>query len=321
MSAWGQGPWTSASLAQASPPTIVLNNIDNAAGSRSYTVSWVAPSIEVQQYVLQESKDPNFATLTNEWTIASGTSKAISLGSGSSGTFYYRVRADDSNCWGQGPWSAAKSTIIYISYDFNSSCPSWAMRESTGDDGPPGSDWYSSTCDDGKLKISVADRWEHIIVSPLVDSPDRPFEIKTSIYFKDRSWSSGYALIFGIKEAAVEHYYRVNVVYLSDGHMMFQIKRCEGDHGSEGETITKGVAGANDAGYIQVPKEQLNGQEWNEWRGRRSGSHIKVYANDNELIDIEDDNFTGVGYFGLMVSTWEFQPATIWVDYFEITPL
>ncbi|MCP4538212.1 MAG: hypothetical protein GY832_13820, partial [Chloroflexi bacterium] len=206
--------------------------------------------------------------------------------------------------------------------DFDSACPEWQVREHTGDDGgPPGSDWFSAECQDGNLEIQVDDRWEHVTVSPLVASPERSFEIQTRIYFQDRMWSHGYALVFGIMEPEVIQYYRVNVSYLSDGHMMYQVRRCESDHCSTSETLTLGVPGADDSGYIEVDKAILNGQEWNDWRIQRMGDLIRIYANDNLLLDISDDGYSGIGFFGLQVSTWEFRPATILVDYYNVVSL
>jgi len=319
-SEWGQGPWSNVQAAQASPPELTLNPIPNPDTNNNYVVSWASSAVPVDQYVLQESTDPNFTKITAVWQTST-PSQLVQKGASGGGLFYYRVRADDVDCWGQGPWSESKSVTVPIRYDFSSSCPAWAVREHTGDDGPPGSDWYSSSCQNGSLKVWVNDRWEHVIVSPLVMSPNRPYEIQTRIFFQDRAWSSGYALVFGIQETSVKRYYRINVVYLSDGHMKFQVKRCEADHCSTGTTISIGVPGADSAGYIQVDKAILNGQDWNTWKVQRIDNHIKIYANNNLLLDLTDGAYTGVGFFGLMVSTWEFKPASILVDYYNVIPL
>ena len=65
----------------------------------------------------------------------------------------------------------------------------------------------------------------------------------------------------------------------------------------------------------------LNGQAWNAWRVQRIDDHIKIYVNDNLLVDLTDNVYTGVGFFGLMVSAWEFKPVEIWVDYYNVVPL
>lgn len=324
--AWGQGTWSHVRTGQPSPPTVALEDIPDPDANNSYTVRWSLDSIPpepIERFRLQESTRSDFSTITNEWTVGGGTTSQLVTKGASSGTFYYRVRAEDDDCWARNKalWSDIKLIVVPVRYDFNSSCSDWRIREHTGDDGPPGTDWFSIGCSDGKLEISVNDRWEHVIGSPLKMSPDRPYEIQTSIYFKDRSWSSGYALVFGIRESTIERYYRINVVYLSAGAMKFQVKRCESDHCSNGVVISKGVPGADSSGYIQVDTSILNGQEWNAWRVRRQTDHIRIYANDHLLLDLTDDVYSGVGYFGLMVSTWEFKPATIWVDYYNVVPL
>ncbi|MCP4536035.1 MAG: hypothetical protein GY832_02715, partial [Chloroflexi bacterium] len=156
---WVAGPWSYTTSAQPSPPAITLNSISNADNDGSYTVDWSLESYNgtIDRYVLQEATDADFTNLTGSWTIddPATTSQAFQKGLSGGGTYYYRVRADDDDCWAQGPWSGTQSTTIYIRYNFNSSCPTWAIREHTGDDGPPGTDWFGSGCSDGKLEITV----------------------------------------------------------------------------------------------------------------------------------------------------------------------
>ena len=321
---WGAGPWSYTASAQPTPPAITLNSISNADHDGSYTVSWSLESYDdtVDRYVLQEATDANFGNLTGAWTIddPETTSQAFAKGVSGGGTYYYRVRADDDDCWTQGSWSGTQSTVVYIRYDFNSGCSTWAVREHTGDDGPPGTDWFNVYCDEGYYKMWMNDRWEHIVSSPLVMSPDGPFEIQSKIFFWIRKWTHGYAFIFGANEEMTQ-YYRVNVVYLQDGWMKYQVKRCYKDHPDEEKVLTMGLPGADGGGYIEVSKSILNGQQWNVWRIQRNGEHIKVIVNSEELVDVTDNYYTGAGYFGMMLSTWEFKPAEIHVDYYNIIPL
>lgn len=80
-----------------------------------------------------------------------------------------------------------------VHYDF--ACPQRQAREHTGDEGPPGNAWFSAGRQDVNLEIQVNDRQEHVTASPLAPSPERPFEIETRIYFQDRAWTFGYALV------------------------------------------------------------------------------------------------------------------------------
>ncbi|NLF01185.1 MAG: hypothetical protein GX601_09435, partial [Anaerolineales bacterium] len=121
---WGVGAWSVVQAAQASPPKPVLNAIPAPDGNGSFTVSWMPiPGYTPDQYVLQESATSDFASVT-EWVVT-GTSKLIEKGT-NVGTWYYRVRADAS-CWGQGPWSDARSTTTLYYDDFSNSASGWPV--------------------------------------------------------------------------------------------------------------------------------------------------------------------------------------------------
>jgi len=194
-------------------------------------------------------------------------------------------------------------------YEDNFSGPTtWEMVQKT--EGRPGT-WWDIRNSSGYLKIMVDERWDHIIASPRVVSTDPPFEIEASIYFHQRSWSSGYAIVFG---SADEHfqssYYRILAVYTQDGAMKYQVKRMRGTDTTE-RTILD---------WVDIPLSVLDGREWNTWRIVRDGSHIRIYVNGHLLNDLTDSAITGKGYFGILASTWEFKPIEVWVDYYNVLP-
>jgi hypothetical protein len=194
-------------------------------------------------------------------------------------------------------------------YEDNFSGPTtWEMVQKT--EGRPGT-WWDIRNSSGYLKIMVDERWDHIIASPRVVSTDPPFEIEASIYFHQRSWSSGYAIVFG---SADEHfqssYYRILAVYTQDGVMKYQVKRMRGTDTTE-RTILD---------WMDIPIWVLDGREWNTWRIVRDGSHIRIYVNGHLLNDLTDSAITGKGYFGILTSTWEFKPIEVWVDYYNVLP-
>ncbi len=187
----------------------------------------------------------------------------------------------------------------------------WSVVEHTGDDGPPGTDWFRVHNESGYLKVWVNDRWEHVIASPSQESPSPPFEINAKVYFYQRSWSSGYAFVFGSQDKNFKgSYYRINVVYISEGAMKFQVKRCHGSGGPE--RILQD--------YTDVPLYMLNGKDWNTWRIVRDGDRILVYVNNYLISAVTDNAISGKGYFGVMLSTWEFKPIEVWLDYYNIVP-
>lgn len=187
----------------------------------------------------------------------------------------------------------------------------WEVVAHTGDDGPPGTDWFDVRNESGYLKMWVNDRWEHIVASPRVVSTDSPFEIQANVYFYQRSWSSGYAFVFGSSDQQFNgRYYRILAVYTQDGQMNLQIKRMYGRDTTEAVILD----------WVDIPLSVLDGRTWNRWRIVRDGSHIIIFINDKEMYDVTDDAITGKGYFGMFLSTWEFKPVEIWVDYFNVMP-
>lgn len=204
---------------------------------------------------------------------------------------------------------------------FNGSMPTWQIVESTGYDGPPGTSWYNVWNADGYMHLWVNDRWEHVIASPVVESIEPPFEIRTRVYFAQRSWSSGYAIVFGSPDPNFSTiYYRINVVYVSGGGMKYQVKVCLANHCGTGLVLS---AGSNvEDGYRAVPLEFLDGQAWNTWSVIRDGDNIIVAVNDHTLgvYQYHSDSAPGQGYFGVMASTWEFRPIEVWVDYYSLQP-
>lgn len=185
----------------------------------------------------------------------------------------------------------------------------WEVVEHTGDDGPSGTDWFDVRNESGYLKMWVADRWEHIIASPRESTNSSSYEIETRIYFEERSWSSGYGIVFGsTREDFRGEYYRIIATYISDGKMQCQLARCTGSD-CNGPTLW---------GWTEVSKNILNGQQWNDWRIVRDGDDIRVYINNHLVMDVEDDGLSGKGYFGLFASTWEFEPIEVWVDYYNV---
>ncbi len=108
---WGIGPWSPVRQGKAAPPDPpTLNEVPAPNTDRTFVINWSSvnipvqrPGVAVDRYVLQEAFDPEFKEIRQElrtsqtWLQLSGAS--------SYGAFYYRVRADDDDCWGAGPWS------------------------------------------------------------------------------------------------------------------------------------------------------------------------------------------------------------------------
>jgi len=91
------------------PGTPFLDAIDNPDQDNYYAVGW-QPSLLASTYILEEAADSSFSNPQVvyqgpglNWTVPSpGRTPA---------TYYYRVRAR--NSWGNSPWSAVQSVVIY----------------------------------------------------------------------------------------------------------------------------------------------------------------------------------------------------------------
>jgi len=193
-------------------------------------------------------------------------------------------------------------------YEFDGAT-TWQVVDHSGADGPPGTDWFRVRNSNDYLKMSIADRWEHIIASPQ-QSMTPPYRITAKTYYYQRSWSSGYGFVFGSTNKNFrDKYYRLLAVYISDGNMKVQLKRVDYD-GSDRELW----------GYGDIPKDILNGQEWNKWEIIHTGDRIFVYINNTGVLNVGGSDLSGEGYFGHFMSTWEFQPIEMWTDYYRIQP-
>ena len=105
------------------PETPVLNAISNPDGDDVYTVSWGTADL-ASTYTLQEDDNSSFSNPTTRYT-GSGTSWNAS--GQSIGTYYYRVRAN--NSWGSSGWSNVRSVTVQTGWvnilteDFEGSFP------------------------------------------------------------------------------------------------------------------------------------------------------------------------------------------------------
>lgn len=90
------------------PYAPVLNPISNAEQDGYYTVSWQAAGL-AQTYSLEEDDNAAFSSPTVVYTGA-GTSWSVPSPGKNAGTFYYRVRGN--NSYGFGPYSNTESATV-----------------------------------------------------------------------------------------------------------------------------------------------------------------------------------------------------------------
>ncbi|NJN92881.1 MAG: hypothetical protein HC875_01690 [Anaerolineales bacterium] len=104
--AWNQ-PAPSDWLPTVPPGTPTLNPIANADGDGSYIVNWTNAS-EAQYYQLEEDSNPDFTSPTTRYY---GGSKTKNITGQPSGTWYYRVRAEN-NIGTSATWSNIQSVTV-----------------------------------------------------------------------------------------------------------------------------------------------------------------------------------------------------------------
>lgn len=326
--AWGEGPWSNVRAGVASPPVPILNDILPPDILNTYIVQWSASPVPVDRYVLQESKDAGFASVTKEWQLT-GTSLLVEK-SVTSDTFYYRVRADDDDCWGKGTWSSVKSVTsgFYYSDDFSDYRSGWP-REWTRTRGAlyqvrpyehpdcPGS--YCQYDDgDGYVISRRSSSQPYARFGPSIAIPSNRYKIEFKARWWDSSYYATYELLFGANKAFNESY----VLKVRQMDHLDPRSSCE-------YTLFRRGGGAyiiQDWSYIpeiHCQDRSFNSSApWNKWRIERDGNDIEIWVNNKKLGKWQDDDYKANRYFGVGATLYEgFTPGKPEFDNFEITLL
>lgn len=330
---WGQGPWSNVEAGVASPPDPpVLSDIPDPNGNNSYTVSWSPISVDgAVVYVLQESTDAGFSNVTQEWQTTTA-SQLVEKGS-TYGTFYYRVRADDDDCWGQGSWSGVKSVQVQRNYydSFNNSTSGWITHDAS---------CCLSGCDNAREHLNykyslhyVGGRYRvdvpldcraagehgdtrHIYPVSFAPGIERPTSatclgLRGSFEEWDPYWSF-WGLVFAASNDK-STVYSLEVNNLGDWAV---VKRTGyqypgPNHPWQNETRT----------HI-VP--YTGGQRWpaksgftpNTLEVSISGKKVKLYINNEEVYSFSDPDIQSLRRVGIIGGNWEITPTRIGYDYF-----
>jgi hypothetical protein len=329
-SAWGEGPWSNLEAGQASPPIVTLEDIPAPDTSNSYTIRWsldATPSDPIDRYRLQESTDANFTNVAREW-LPTGTSQLVQQGT-LGGTLYYRVRAEDDDCWSAqvAPWSNVKSISIGYRYDFNSPTKRvnpWPIRRTTYWEGDrEGVTWTEEQ--DGAMDIIISDKWDTTLASPMVPAPAVPYSIWTRVQILEPSNLVSYGIFFGgnggspcpayRETGCLTHYYRLNALWYNG--LRANLKRID-YHESE-----KGKGRGDDlSDWIELGGEPYyadpNG--WNTWEIQVNNDGFRVIINGQLFASTSDTTYIHEPYFGVLASTDEYKPAIGHFDYYYVTP-
>jgi hypothetical protein len=303
------------------PPEVILDPIPRPDPSNSWTLTWaVVGGTSVDEYEVQESHDPAFATFTS---LAAGpeTTLTRTMPLSTSNVYYYRVRAVTAA--GSGPWSNVQ--YVYGGYrdDFNDPASGWAIRREDTDDHD-----NNSYYDTGNLRLEINGRWDYQVTSPLALPPTAPYRIDARMMLEGPDNLHTYGLIFGGNwdgtqcpnadySSCFQHYYRMTVVWWgAPSTLKFDLKRidyhdAENNHG-RGVTLLE---------YIDVSVNNPS-QTWQDWAVEvyPTGT-IKIFVNGSQVGEASDTTYINDPYFGLFSATDEYAGLDTLVDWYQVTAL
>jgi len=314
------------------PPVPTLNAIPEPDAVGNYTVSWTSVEwAELDRYVLQESTSSSFGTISQEWTT-SGTSQAVQHDPGS-GTFYYRVRADDDDYWGQGPYSNVQAVTLAswsYYYDFNHVgriLNPWPVRRTTYWNGAvEGIAWTEEPADrPDSIFILMNDRFDFALASPMEPAPAPPYVIETKAAIHDPGNLVSYGIVFGGNGGSpcpayrdtgcFTHYYRLDVIW-NGGSLKAQFKRID-YHEPESDEQRGHARGVTLIDYVYVSDDH---DGWHTWRFEVKPTGIDIYFDDKLYGSTSDTTYVNEPYFGIWASANEYKPAIGRYDYFYVYP-
>ena len=324
---WGEGPWSNVEASEASPPTPVLAEIPEPDGNDDYTVSWSPiPSWgEVDRYRLQESTDSGFGSITGEW-LTTGTSQFIDK-TDPPLEIYYRVRAEDDDCWGQGPWSNIQSvTFRAYYYEFGDSGVTnpvpWIVRRTSLFEGDQwGGVWTKDK--GGYMRFYMNDKFDFAIASPMDVAPSPPYVLETRVKVNDPANLVAYGIVFGGNTGSVcpayrdesggcwWHYYRLETIW-AGSYLKAQFKRID-YHVAEkgkgrGESLTEFLRAGGDP------------DGWHTWKFVVKTDGIDVYYDGGLWASTRDTRYVNEPTFGIYISANEYKPSIAWFDYYRVYP-
>lgn len=248
--------------------------------------------------------------------------------------YYYRVKAISAN--GQSSdWSETMHVIAGYRDDFDNDLSGWVTRRTTHID--KAISFYEE--DDSWYVMSIQDKWDWAVASPLRKAPTPPYEIEyRMIRVSNGNLISGGAVLGGDwngdpcpDTSTVDQWYRhancFNNMYIQNMinlnrdrndkfnvqfEVIDELKWCLGCGGSPMKRL-----GTNRTNLLENAKS--NG--WNVHTIRVRDSGIEFFNNGEYYYTIDDTDYINNPYFGLFASTDEYNNSAWRVDYYQVKPL
>ena len=277
-------------------------------------------------YVLQEATNAGFTENVQEWLL-SNTYRDFEKGL-VAGTFYYRVRVDDADRWGEGPWSNVESVSIGFYDDFSNSSSGWPRRSVLVI--PETDTHYRLRYEYGHYRIMVDAGGPPIwFYQPDAFAPYRPpsdkYCVETQVRFMKNQppydnptwdfypfWGNA-GLVFGANEANT-NLYAVCLSVGADGNLgWFIVNNPTYAYPKKGCNYTNGVVGGEDAGSLAM-------EVWHRFQVSVDGNWASVYIDGTYKGRWNMYGLDGTTRVGLVGGDYEVTPVDIRFDNFRVVP-
>lgn len=319
-----------------SVPTVTGIQVSRPDGDNQWTVSWTAVGAAGATYELQESHDPDFATVLKTYETGTNSSQLIDHDPSINNVYYYRVRAQAGDFLGS--WSEVDFVIGGYRDDFTTKDGGWEIRRTTYIEEvrsfyeiEDGKDWFV---------IQVEDSWDWGIAAPKALAPSIPYVIEYASKFASTGNLVSHGAVFGgdwpgaicpdkssadgwyKHDLCFNHFYNTNTIFYGPLKMLFErvdrLVWCADDPNcvGGGSPLKRGA----DTKIID-PIPNVEAEDWNTWRIEVRASGIRMFANGELFLTYDDARYVTEPYFGVFASTDEYSNSTARFEYYQVLPL
>lgn len=302
--------------------------------ANAWTVSWtISDATGILSYVLEESQDADFETISQSYTVAAPTLvQNISKPASPNNSYYYRVRAVSAVT--SSGWSNVDVAHGAYHDTFDDFSTGWAKRRFTFLEET--NVYYGTNNEAGQLVVITADRWDWVLGSPLRHAPVVPYEIEYRMRVHDPSnLVSGGAIVGGdwTGEACPEttfpelyntnhcfnSFYNFNMIFFGPMKLLFEqvdfIDYCPNCGGSQLKRLGATTTVENISG-LENPAT-----DWHNFRIEVRNDGLRFYVDDRFVRHFTDTSHIHQPYFGVFSSTDEYKPSIYLYEYYSVTPL
>jgi uncharacterized repeat protein (TIGR01451 family) len=318
-------------------PGPVSLDVGEVNSQNQWLISWT-PSPGVSAYELEESQSADFSNPTLFTLAGSQTSLLIEKEATFRNQYFYRIRGRVGEQ--VGPWSNVDTVVGAYRDDFTDPNSGWSLRRTTYIEKVIS--FYDITPTRNWLVLSIEDRWDWGISSPLAPAPRVPYAIEYVIQHGNPVNLVSQGVVFSgdrpgatcpdpstvegwyEHELCFNHFYNPNVIFYGPLKMLFErvdeLVWCPSCGGSPMKRL--GDVDPNETKTLK----NVAPEGWNLFRIEVRESGIKIFAGQpNGELKLEeeysDTRWIPSPYFGLFASTDEYPHSVARLDYIEVLPL